>query len=148
MEIVDIIMIDDNSAIESGVDSNVNNNSECSVTPRVGCGEVPCSNVGSGQDGEGSTAVLTTPTMPTISTPTTLVTYTPGGTEQWISRIEEKFTPVVGKTFVDLESAMLFYKIYAIACGFEARKSSTKRFKDGVIRTKCMVCEELRTINT
>ncbi|XP_074277985.1 protein FAR1-RELATED SEQUENCE 5-like [Silene latifolia] len=35
---------------------------------------------------------------------------------------------------------MLFYKIYAIACGFEARKSSTKRFKDGVIRTKCMVC--------
>ncbi|XP_074288539.1 protein FAR1-RELATED SEQUENCE 5-like [Silene latifolia] len=108
--------------------------------PRVSCGEVPCSNVGSGQGGEGSTTVLTTPTMPTISTPTTLVTYTPGGTEQWISRIEEKFKPVVGKTFVDLESAMLFYKIYAIACGFEARMSSTKRFKDGIIRTKCMVC--------
>ncbi|XP_074283101.1 protein FAR1-RELATED SEQUENCE 5-like [Silene latifolia] len=65
MEIVDITMI------ESGVDSNVTNNSQCSVTPLVGCGEVPCSNVGSGQD---------------------------------------------------------------------ARKSSNKRFKDGVIRTKCMVC--------
>ncbi|XP_074299931.1 protein FAR1-RELATED SEQUENCE 5-like [Silene latifolia] len=140
MEIVDITMIDDNSAIESGVDSNVNNNLEGSVRPLVGCGEVPCSNVGSGQAGEGSTTVLTTPTMPTISTPTTLVSYTPGGTEQWISRIEEKFTPMVGKTFVDLESAMLFHKIYAIACGFEARKSSTKRFKDGIIRTKCMVC--------
>ncbi|XP_074277475.1 protein FAR1-RELATED SEQUENCE 5-like [Silene latifolia] len=35
---------------------------------------------------------------------------------------------------------MLFYKIYAIACKFEERKSSTKRFKDGIIRTKCMVC--------
>ncbi|XP_074314205.1 protein FAR1-RELATED SEQUENCE 11-like [Silene latifolia] len=72
--------------------------------------------------------------MPTISTPTTLVTYTPGGTEQLISRIGEKFTPVVGKTFVDLESAMLFYKIYAIACGFETRKSSTKRLNKRKIR--------------
>ncbi|XP_074305555.1 protein FAR1-RELATED SEQUENCE 5-like [Silene latifolia] len=72
MEIVDITMIDDNSVIESCIDSNVNNNSQCSVTPRVGCGEVLCSNVGSRQDGEGSTAVLTTPTMSTIFTPTTL----------------------------------------------------------------------------
>ncbi|KAH9622321.1 hypothetical protein KSS87_015866, partial [Heliosperma pusillum] len=141
MKIVDIATVADNtSVIETGVDSNVNSNAlilvSCGATPRVGCGEDPCSNVGSGQDGEVSTVVSTTPTMPTISTPTTLVTYTPCGSDQWISRIEEKFTPVIGKTFVDLESAMMFYKIYAIACGFEGRKSSTKRFHDGIIRTK------------
>ncbi|KAH9602367.1 hypothetical protein KSS87_017095, partial [Heliosperma pusillum] len=141
MEIVDIATIADNTTVETGVDSNVNSNAlilvSCGVTPRVGCGEDLCSNVGSsGQDGEVSTVVSTTPTMPTISTPTTLVTYTPCGSEQWISRIEEKFTPVIGKTFVDLESAIMFYKIYAIACGFEGRLSSTKRFHDGIIRTK------------
>ncbi|KAH9617056.1 hypothetical protein KSS87_016709, partial [Heliosperma pusillum] len=144
MEIVDIATVADNTTVETGVDSNVNSNAlilvSCGVTPRVGCGEDLCSNVGSGQDGEVSTVVSTTTTMPTISTPistpTTLVTYTPCGSEQWISRIEEKFTPVIGKTFVDLESAIMFYKIYAIACGFEGRLSSTKRFHDGIIRTK------------
>ncbi|KAH9614502.1 hypothetical protein KSS87_019464 [Heliosperma pusillum] len=56
MEIVDIATVADNTTVKTGVDSNVNSNAlilvSCGVTPRVGCSEDLCSNVGSGQDGE------------------------------------------------------------------------------------------------
>ncbi|KAK9676577.1 hypothetical protein RND81_11G086400 [Saponaria officinalis] len=35
---------------------------------------------------------------------------------------------------------MQFYRIYAIACGFDIRKSSQRRFRDQTIRTKHIVC--------
>ncbi|KAH9610441.1 hypothetical protein KSS87_020484 [Heliosperma pusillum] len=121
-----------------------------SVNARVGSGEASGSNIGYGEGGEGSNVgsgedgeggegsnVLTTPTVLTMSP---ILSYTPGGSEEWISRVEEKFTPVIGKRFVSIEKAMKFYEIYALASGFESRKSSTKRSRDGEVRTKVLLC--------
>ncbi|KAK9715618.1 hypothetical protein RND81_06G177400 [Saponaria officinalis] len=42
--------------------------------------------------------------------------------------------------FDTLEDEIQFYRIYAIACGFDIRKSSQRRFRDNTIRTKHIVC--------
>ncbi|KAK9750249.1 hypothetical protein RND81_02G182100 [Saponaria officinalis] len=42
--------------------------------------------------------------------------------------------------FNTLEDGIQFYRIYAIACGFDIRKSSQRRFRDQTIRTKHIVC--------
>ncbi|XP_074271437.1 protein FAR1-RELATED SEQUENCE 5-like [Silene latifolia] len=66
---------------------------------------------------------------------------TPGGSEEWIRNISTEFTPIIGQTFATLDDGIQFYETYAIACGFEPRKSSTKRFRSsGDIRTKLIVC--------
>ncbi|XP_074267084.1 protein FAR1-RELATED SEQUENCE 5-like [Silene latifolia] len=66
---------------------------------------------------------------------------TPGGSEEWVRNIATEFTPTIGQTFATLDEGIQFYEIYAIACGFEPRKSSTKRFRSsGDIRTKLIVC--------
>ncbi|KAH9618253.1 hypothetical protein KSS87_002904 [Heliosperma pusillum] len=129
---------------------SINFQDNVSVNARVGSGEASGSNVGYGEGGEGSNVgsgeggeggegsnVLTTPTVFTMSP---ILCYTPGGSEEWISRVEEKFTPVIGKRFVSIKKAMKFYEIYALASGFESRKSSTKRSRDGEIRTKVLLC--------
>ncbi|XP_074265639.1 protein FAR1-RELATED SEQUENCE 5-like [Silene latifolia] len=55
--------------------------------------------------------------------------------------IATEFTPTIGQTFATLDEGIQFYETYAIACGFEPRKSSTKRFRSsGDIRTKLIVC--------
>ncbi|KAK9682662.1 hypothetical protein RND81_10G087800 [Saponaria officinalis] len=48
--------------------------------------------------------------------------------------------PRVGMEFNTLEDGIQFYRIYAIACGFDIRKSSQRRFRDQIIRTKHIVC--------
>ncbi|KAK9724582.1 hypothetical protein RND81_05G084300 [Saponaria officinalis] len=48
--------------------------------------------------------------------------------------------PRVGMEFNTLEDGIQFYRIYAIACGFDIRKSSQRRFRDRIIRTKHIVC--------
>ncbi|XP_074267103.1 protein FAR1-RELATED SEQUENCE 5-like [Silene latifolia] len=66
---------------------------------------------------------------------------TPGGSEEWVRNIATEFTPKIGQTFATLDEGIQFYETYAIACGFEPRKSSTKRFRSsGDIRTKLIVC--------
>ncbi|KAK9668807.1 hypothetical protein RND81_13G088300 [Saponaria officinalis] len=66
---------------------------------------------------------------------------TPGGSEEWVRNIATQFTPTIGQTFATLDEGIQFYETYAIACGFEPRKSSTKRFRDsGDIKTKLVVC--------
>ncbi|XP_074301090.1 protein FAR1-RELATED SEQUENCE 5-like [Silene latifolia] len=66
---------------------------------------------------------------------------TPGGSEEWVRNIATEFTPTIGQTFATLAEGIQFYETYAIACGFEPRKSSTKRFRSsGDIRTKLIVC--------
>ncbi|XP_074277314.1 uncharacterized protein LOC141600956 [Silene latifolia] len=66
---------------------------------------------------------------------------TPGGSEEWVKNIATEFTPTIGQTFATLDEGIQFYETYAIACGFEPRKSSTKRFRSsGDIRTKLIVC--------
>ncbi|KAH9610887.1 hypothetical protein KSS87_013996, partial [Heliosperma pusillum] len=129
---------------------SINFQDNVSVNARVGSGEASGSNVGYGEGGEGGEGsnvgsgeggegsnVLTTPTVFTMSP---IFCYTPGGSEEWISRVEEKFTPVIGKRFVSIEKAMKFYEIYALASGFESRKSSTKRSRDGEVQTKVLLC--------
>ncbi|XP_074288470.1 protein FAR1-RELATED SEQUENCE 5-like [Silene latifolia] len=65
----------------------------------------------------------------------------PGGSEEWVRNIATEFTPTIGQTFSTLDEGIQFYETYAIACGFEPRKSSTKRFRSsGDIRTKLIVC--------
>ncbi|XP_074298967.1 protein FAR1-RELATED SEQUENCE 5-like [Silene latifolia] len=66
---------------------------------------------------------------------------TPGGFEEWVRNIATEFTPTIGQTFATLDEGIQFYETYAIVCGFEPRKSSTKRFRSsGDIRTKLIVC--------
>ncbi|XP_074314277.1 protein FAR1-RELATED SEQUENCE 5-like [Silene latifolia] len=66
---------------------------------------------------------------------------TPGGSEEWVRNIATEFTTTIGQTFATLDEGIQFYETYAIACGFEPRKSSTKRFRSsGDIRTKLIVC--------
>ncbi|XP_074288815.1 protein FAR1-RELATED SEQUENCE 5-like [Silene latifolia] len=66
---------------------------------------------------------------------------TPGGSEEWVRNIATEFTPTIGQTFATLDEGIQFYETYAIAYGFEPRKSSTKRFRSsGDIRTKLIVC--------
>ncbi|KAK9689952.1 hypothetical protein RND81_09G093800 [Saponaria officinalis] len=42
--------------------------------------------------------------------------------------------------FDKLEDGIQFYRIYAIACGFDIRKSTQRRFRDNIIRTKIILC--------
>ncbi|KAK9672850.1 hypothetical protein RND81_12G129200 [Saponaria officinalis] len=63
-------------------------------------------------------------------TPPLLLTYTPNGSEEWIRKVETEFIPVIGKAFSTIEEGIKFYQIYAIACGFDARLCTTKRFRD------------------
>ncbi|XP_074265829.1 protein FAR1-RELATED SEQUENCE 12-like [Silene latifolia] len=60
--------------------------------------------------------------------------------EEFCRVVEEKFTPYIGQEFLEIEEAVTFYKIYAIACGFDVRKYTTKRWCDGEIKSKLLVC--------
>ncbi|KAK9733467.1 hypothetical protein RND81_04G069500 [Saponaria officinalis] len=48
--------------------------------------------------------------------------------------------PRIGMEFDALEDSIQFYRIYAIACGLDIRRSSQKRFRDQTIRTKLLLC--------
>ncbi|XP_074315216.1 protein FAR1-RELATED SEQUENCE 5-like [Silene latifolia] len=66
---------------------------------------------------------------------------TPGGSKEWIRNVATQFTPRIGQRFATLDECIQFYETYADACGFEPRKSSTKRFRgSGDIKTKLIVC--------
>ncbi|KAK9668549.1 hypothetical protein RND81_13G068100 [Saponaria officinalis] len=80
--------------------------------------------------------------QPTVEkhTPYILLSYSPKGSQQWIRKVEEEFTPRLGMEFDTLEDGIQFYRIYAIACGFDVRKSTQRRFRDNIIRTKIILC--------
>ncbi|XP_074305614.1 uncharacterized protein LOC141640832 [Silene latifolia] len=40
----------------------------------------------------------------------------------------------------EIEEAVTFYRIYAVACGFDVRKYTTKRWRGGEIKSKLLVC--------
>ncbi|KAH9604054.1 hypothetical protein KSS87_010596 [Heliosperma pusillum] len=42
--------------------------------------------------------------------------------------------------FEDVEEAVSFYKVYALACGFDVRRYTTKKWRDGTIKSKLLVC--------
>ncbi|KAK9698102.1 hypothetical protein RND81_08G082500 [Saponaria officinalis] len=86
-----------------------------------------------------STPLARSPTVEKHTLPI-LLSYSPKGSQQWIRKVEEEFTPRVGMEFDTLEDGIQFYRIYAIACGFDIRKSTHRRFRDKSIRTKIILC--------
>ncbi|XP_074291361.1 protein FAR1-RELATED SEQUENCE 9-like [Silene latifolia] len=54
--------------------------------------------------------------------------------------VEKRFTPYIGQEFVGIEGAVTFYKIYVIACGFDVRRYTTKKWRVGEIKSKLIVC--------
>ncbi|XP_074315186.1 uncharacterized protein LOC141651369 [Silene latifolia] len=58
--------------------------------------------------------------------------------EEFCKDVEAKFTPYVGQEFLEIEEAVTFYRIYAIACGFDVRKYTTKRWRGGEIKSKLL----------
>ncbi|XP_074277171.1 protein FAR1-RELATED SEQUENCE 5-like [Silene latifolia] len=54
--------------------------------------------------------------------------------------VEKRFTPYIGQEFGGVEDAVTFYKIYAIACGFDVRRYITKKWRGGEIKSKLFVC--------
>ncbi|XP_074290738.1 protein FAR1-RELATED SEQUENCE 5-like [Silene latifolia] len=54
--------------------------------------------------------------------------------------VEKRFTPYIGQEFGGVEEAVTFYKIYAIACGFDVRRYTTKKLRGGEIKSKLVVC--------
>jgi hypothetical protein len=68
------------------------------------------------------------------------VSFTPSGSEQWVRRVEEEFTPKLGMIFKDLESAISFYVIYSMACGFKHRLYTSSYLRGGALSKKVIVC--------
>ncbi|XP_074291360.1 protein FAR-RED IMPAIRED RESPONSE 1-like [Silene latifolia] len=62
--------------------------------------------------------------------------------EEFCRGVEEKFTPYVGQEFLEIEEAVTFYRIYAVACGFDVRKYTTKRWRGGKIKSKLLMFME------
>ncbi|XP_074290745.1 protein FAR1-RELATED SEQUENCE 5-like [Silene latifolia] len=54
--------------------------------------------------------------------------------------VEKRFTPYIGQEFGGVEDAVTFYKIYAIACGFDVRRYTTKKWRGGEIKSKLVIC--------
>ncbi|XP_074283584.1 protein FAR1-RELATED SEQUENCE 7-like [Silene latifolia] len=54
--------------------------------------------------------------------------------------VEKRFTPYIGQEFGGVDDAVTFYKIYAIACGFDVRRYTTKKWRGGEIKSKLVVC--------
>ncbi|XP_074306081.1 protein FAR1-RELATED SEQUENCE 7-like [Silene latifolia] len=59
--------------------------------------------------------------------------------EEFCRDVEEKFTPYIGQEFLEIEEAVTFYKIYAVACGFDVRKYTAKRWRGGEIKSKLLL---------
>ncbi|XP_074305498.1 protein FAR1-RELATED SEQUENCE 12-like [Silene latifolia] len=59
--------------------------------------------------------------------------------EEFCRDVEDKFTPYVGQEFLEIEEAVTFYRIYAVACGFDVRKYTTKRWHGGEKKSKLLV---------
>ncbi|XP_074313634.1 protein FAR1-RELATED SEQUENCE 5-like [Silene latifolia] len=53
-----------------------------------------------------------------------------------------EFTPRLGMFFSSLAEAVLFYKVYALSCGFEPRLYTTKKLRGGEIYNKFVDCNQ------
>ncbi|KAH9602036.1 hypothetical protein KSS87_016212, partial [Heliosperma pusillum] len=66
---------------------------------------------------------------------------TPGGSERWIRTVEAEFTPKLCMSCSTVDKGLEFYKIYALACGFDVRKHTNGTAKGGVL-LKLIVCNK------
>ncbi|XP_074271475.1 protein FAR1-RELATED SEQUENCE 5-like [Silene latifolia] len=64
----------------------------------------------------------------------------PVSEEEFCKQLEDVFTPYIGMEFEDIEEAITFYKVYALGVGFDVRKYTTKKWRDGTIKSKLLVC--------
>ncbi|XP_074301143.1 protein FAR1-RELATED SEQUENCE 5-like [Silene latifolia] len=60
--------------------------------------------------------------------------------QELCKEVEKRFTPYIGQEFGGVDDAVTFYKIYAIACGFDVRRYTTKKWRGGEIKSKLVVC--------
>lgn len=60
--------------------------------------------------------------------------------DEFCSIVESEFTPFVRQRFNNIGEAIKFYKMYALSCGFDVRKTTTKKWDDGTIKSKLLVC--------
>ncbi|KAK9723942.1 hypothetical protein RND81_05G035800 [Saponaria officinalis] len=60
--------------------------------------------------------------------------------EEFCRIVENQFTPFIGQELLDLEEVVQFYKMYALACGFDVRRYTTKKRRDGTVKSKLLVC--------
>ncbi|KAK9665377.1 hypothetical protein RND81_14G108400 [Saponaria officinalis] len=88
-----------------------------------------------------SNVIPSTPLAQTASvekhTPPILLSYSPKGSQQWIRKVEEEFTPRVGMEFDTLEDGIQFYRIYAIAYRYDIIKSSQRKRVTTIRRFGC-----------
>ncbi|XP_074297957.1 protein FAR1-RELATED SEQUENCE 5-like [Silene latifolia] len=54
--------------------------------------------------------------------------------DEFCRQVENKFTPYIGQEFIEIEEAVTFYKIYALACGFDVRSLRRVIWADGEAR--------------
>ncbi|KAK9674249.1 hypothetical protein RND81_12G221000 [Saponaria officinalis] len=59
---------------------------------------------------------------------------------EYCRNLTSEFTPYIGQEFFGDDEAVTFYKIYALACGLDVRKYTTKKWRDGEVRSKLLVC--------
>nr|GMD78701.1 protein FAR1-RELATED SEQUENCE 5-like [Ipomoea batatas] len=64
----------------------------------------------------------------------------PGRTTYWRPNCAESLKPHVGQQFVSLDTAFGFYKQYVGSVGFDCRKSTTRKGRDGGVVLKQVVC--------
>ncbi|GER38557.1 FAR1-related protein [Striga asiatica] len=69
------------------------------------------------------------------------ISITPGGTRYWIPQCDDPLKPYKGQKFRTLDDAIIFYKTYAYAVGFDVRQSTLIKARDNkTILWKYMVC--------
>ncbi|XP_074293428.1 protein FAR1-RELATED SEQUENCE 5-like [Silene latifolia] len=67
-------------------------------------------------------------------------TIPPVSEEDFCKQLGDVFTPYIRMEFGDIEEAITFYKVYALGVGFDVRKYTTKKWRDGTIKSKLLVC--------
>ncbi|XP_074296918.1 protein FAR1-RELATED SEQUENCE 5-like [Silene latifolia] len=60
--------------------------------------------------------------------------------EELCRQVEDIFTQYVGMQFRDMEEAITFYTVYALGIGFDVHMYTTKKWRDGTIKLKLLVC--------
>ncbi|KAK9691379.1 hypothetical protein RND81_09G193600 [Saponaria officinalis] len=55
--------------------------------------------------------------------------------EEFCRIVESHFTPFIRQEFLNLEEVVQFYKMYALACGFNVRRYTTKKWRDGTVKS-------------
>ncbi|XP_019176283.1 PREDICTED: protein FAR1-RELATED SEQUENCE 5-like [Ipomoea nil] len=103
-----------------------------------GCNEGNSTEVG--VEGNGGCCNEDCPTDVGVGSSVCDLEISPGLTKYWRPVCADSLKPHVGQNFDSLDGAIAFYKQYAGAVGFDCRKGSTRRRRDGVVVEKHVLC--------